>query len=326
MLKHLFLIVFAGSLLTSSCQSGKNSKPPKEDWWFWDVAYSPDASQIAMGGTQDTLRIYSVGEKTLRNIPATGTITKIKWHPSGDRIAVAMQNSVQPSRIYFPSTEKTILLDSLDLTGARGIEWNYDGSLLATGDYSGNINIFDVDGKWLRMIKTKTKSVTDLDWHPTENKLVTVGEKICIYDYEQDSVYSFEDRDEDVLMLSVAWHPSGEFFSTGDYGDYDYDYPPLLQFWDINGTRLCKSYDNENLAELRNLDWSPDGELLASASDQVRIWWYQDCTRFGEQTVGKLLWGVNWHPDGHQLVITDEKGGVWIVSREMSVTDDIVYW
>jgi hypothetical protein len=40
-------------------------------------------------------------------------------------------------------------------------------------------------------------------------------------------------RTEDVLLLCVAWHKSGAFFVTGDYG-YE-DIKSLLQYWDEEG-------------------------------------------------------------------------------------------
>ena len=71
-------------------------------------------------------------------------------------------------------------------------------------------------------------------------------------------------------MLCVEWHPSGELFVTGDYGDYDNNYPPLLQFWTSEGKKI-KTIEKSK-AEFRNLKWSKDGTLLATASENIRLW------------------------------------------------------
>ncbi len=70
-----------------------------------------------------------------------------------------------------------------------------------------------------------------MDWHPTQDIVVAVGDRISIYEVQSDVLHTIEDRAEEVLMLCVAWHPSGKFFVTGDYGDFEYHHPPLLQYW-----------------------------------------------------------------------------------------------
>ncbi|MBK7633039.1 MAG: hypothetical protein IPJ13_01265 [Saprospiraceae bacterium] len=60
-----------------------------------------------------------------------------------------------------------------------------------------------------------------------------------------------------MLLLSVAWHKSGDFFVTGDYGD-DKD-RSLLQYWDEQG-KILKSIDISK-GEFRNLSWNQKEQI-----------------------------------------------------------------
>ena len=104
-------------------------------------------------------------------------------------------------------------------------------------------------------------------------------------------------RPEDVLILSIAWHKSGDFFVTGDYGDDKVK--SLLQIWTKQG-ELIKSIDISK-GEYRNLAWNSKGSRLASASDKLRIW---DCrgNLISEGKSTDYLWGVTWDKMGRRVL------------------------
>ena len=85
-------------------------------------------------------------------------------------------------------------------------------------------------------------------------------DKIRIFDIDGNLLKSIKHRPEEVLLLSIAWHKSGDFFVTGDYGD-DQD-KSLLQYWDEQG-KLLKSIDISK-GEYRNL-------MLESKRKQIGI-------------------------------------------------------
>lgn len=275
---------------------------------LWTAAWSPDGRSVAVGGSYNTLRIFSGTQlEPTKNYPVKNTITKLKWHPTLPLLAVATQLSPQKPFLLNLETDERTVLDSTAIYGVRAIGWNADGSLLAIGDNEGRLSLFSKDGTWIRTIDLEQKSITGLDWHPSKNILATVGHHIALYDVDQDKITAITPRPEDVLMLCVAWHPSGAFFATGDYGDYDKKYPPLLQFWSADGQKI-KDIAGSN-AEYRNLRWSPDGKRLATASDALRIWSI-DGALLSESASDALLWGLDWSPDGRQIVTTDANGAV----------------
>lgn len=304
---------------------GKKSKylEKNDRQWFWSVGWHPDGEQFVVGGTSDTLKLFSANDfQLVKNYPYKGTITKTKWHPNKNKLAISAQDRGSKSTILNFDDNQSIELDSISIDGARAIGWNHSGDLLAVGDYDGFLTIFDEEGGFLKKINTHQKGIIGLDWHPTENLIVAVGEKIALYNYEEDSLKNIEDRSKDVLMLCVAWHPDGTFFVSGDYGDFIYHYPPLLQYWTYDGKKI-KSIEKSK-AEFRNMKWSEDGELLATASEKIRLW-NKNGDLIAEKTTENLLWGIDWNKDSNKLVATDEKGSILFWDKKLVKLNELEY-
>ena len=280
-------------------QSSAQNALTKEILWTTD--WSPNGKYIAIGGNLDTLKIYSESNlKPYKSFPIKNTITRVKWHPTKNIIAVSTQNSEDKTSIINLDNNEKIELNGISPEGARGIDWNYTGEYLGVADNEGQILIYNIKGELIRKFvnqSNSTKSITAIDWHPKKNILTTVTDKIRFYDLEGNLLKSIKHRPEDVLLLSVAWHNSGDFFVTGDYGD-EKD-KSLLQYWNEQG-ELVKSIDISK-GEYRNLAWNPKGNRLASASDALRIW----DTKGNLISVGNskdYLWGVSWNEKGNRII------------------------
>lgn len=268
---------------------------------LWTTDWSPNGKYIAIGGNVDSLKIYSESHlKPYKSLPLKNTITRVKWHPTKNIIAVSTQNSEDKTSIINLDNNEKIELNGISPEGARGIDWNYTGEYLAVADNEGLILIYNIKGELIRKFvnqSNSTKSITAIDWHPKKNILTTVTDKIRFFDIEGNLLKSIRHRQEEVMLLSIAWHKAGNFFVTGDYGD-EKD-KSLLQYWNEQG-ELLKTIDISK-GEYRNLAWNPKGDRLASASDALRIW----------DTKGKLisegnskdyLWGVSWNAQGTRII------------------------
>lgn len=317
----LFILIL--STICGCKKKESTAKIERENWWLWSANWSSNGEQIAFGGTQDTLRLFSSATNSIvENVPIQGTITKTEWHPSKNKLAISIQDGKNKSLILNLETKKRILLDRIDENGARAIGWNKNGELLAVGDYSGFLNIYNEDGELLKRINTKQKALIALHWHPKNNIIAAVGEKISVYNFENDTLFDVKPRKEEVLMLCVAWHPSGEFFVTGDYGDFEKDYPPLLQFWTSKGKNL-RNIENSK-AEFRNMAWSNDGELLATASEFLGLWNKKgDLIRKYDSE--NLLWGIDWNNSDEKIVTSDDKGKIMIWEINLDTSIELKY-
>ena len=266
---------------------------------LWTTDWSPNGKYIAIGGNVDTLKIYKEGNlEVYKLFPVKNTITRIKWHPSINIIVVTTQMSDEKSFILNLETNEKIELNGISPEGARGISWNYTGEYLAIADSDGQILIYDIQGRLIGKFNNEnTKSITAIEWHPKNNMLTTVTDKIRFFDIEGNLLKSIKHRQEEVLLLSIAWHKSGEFFVTGDYGD-EKD-KSLLQYWTDQG-KLIKSIDISK-GEYRNLAWNSKGDRLASASDALRIWDTKG-NLISEGISKDYLWGISWNEKGNRII------------------------
>ena len=268
---------------------------------LWTTDWSPNGKYIAIGGNIDTLKIYSGSNlKKYKSLPIKNTITRVKWHPTKNIIALSTQNSEDKTSIINLDNNEKIELNEISPEGARGIDWNYTGEYLAVADNEGQILIYNIKGKLIIKFvnqSNSTKSITAIDWHPKKNILTTVTDKIRFYDIEGNLIKSIKHRPEDVMLLSVAWHNSGDFFVTSDYGN-EKD-KSLLQYWNGQG-ELLKSIDISK-GEYRNLAWNPKGNRLASASDALRIWDTKG-NLISEGNSKDYIWGVSWNEQGSRII------------------------
>ena len=300
MTKQIKILTFLNFVILVFCnQTFAQNNLTKEILWTTD--WSPNGKYIAIGGNVDTLKIYSKSNlNPYKSLPIKNTITRVKWHPTKNIIAVTTQNSEDKTSIINLYNNEKIELKGISPDGARGIDWNYTGEYLAVADNEGQILIYNIKGELIRKFlnqSNSTKSITAIDWHPKKNILTTVTDQIRFYDIEGNLLKSVKHRPEDVMLLSVAWHNSGDFLVTGDYGDEKNK--SLLQYWNEQG-ELIKSIDTSK-GEYRNLAWNPKGNRLASASDALRIW-DTNGNLISEGKSKDYLWGVSWNEQGSKII------------------------
>jgi WD40 repeat protein len=279
---------------------------------LWSTDWSHDDRLFSVSGER-VLRIYDA--KTLEQLPAPPALpftSRAAWHPGKNRLAITgwggegagpgIYDLDTNEHLKFPATE-----------AARDIAWHPAGDRLGTAGTEGSLQIWTAGGKLLHTTRPPaSKGLTGVAWSPDGDRLVTVGEYVQLYDAEgrllaRSRRQSNGERGR-VLLLCVAWHPSGEFFVVGDYGQRETGDPPNLTWYSAVGEPI-RSIPREAGAEVRNLSWNPDGSRLASASDVLGIW-----TKDGELESStespSPLWGVRWSHDGRQILTSSYDGEV----------------
>jgi len=92
-IRDVLAILVLSSLFGCQHQTKPDNTKTNQDrpYFYWAVDWHPNKNQIVVGGTQDTLRLLSSRDfKVLKNIPYKGTITKAKWHPKKNKLAVSV--------------------------------------------------------------------------------------------------------------------------------------------------------------------------------------------------------------------------------------------
>lgn len=317
-MKFVFTILTILSLSSCTHKMRFTEKPIYDESsyrQFWTADWSPDDEWIAVAGVDSTVWIYYANTLQLYKTYAIHDyIHSVKWNPDGNILAIAtLSDYVQYLNI---KTGKIIKLNNRlgpnhmpDGNGSRAIGWNHTGEILAVGGLDGIIKTWDKQGNLLKYYEKKYVPETDLvsyfalDWHPQKNIFVAANFEIQLYDSNCTEIKTMTHVNKEAIMLCADWHPSGNFFVIGDYG-HNWDgenVPSLLHFWSSDGN-LLKSVQGSK-GEYRNIAWNGNGNLLATASDVLRIWSKEGKLLYESPADGSnYLWGIAWNNKGTKIV------------------------
>jgi len=317
-MRYLFIIFAASMLMSCSPKITPTGADRVYDdsvnRQFWTADWSPDDKFVAIAGVDSTVRIYHAHNLRLyKSFPIPNWIHAVKWNPDGNLLAIATLSEY--AQLIDVKTNKIIQLNNNPgpardpaENGSRAIGWNYTGDLLAVGGLDGIIKIWDKQGNLLKSIDkykpgTSFVSYLALDWHPSKNIFVAANFEIQVYDFNGKEINVMEHANKEAIILCAKWHPSGSFFVIGDYG-FNWEgknVPSLLHFWSSDG-QLLKSIPGSK-GEYRNIDWSGNGDLLATASDKLRIWTKEgSLLHEGPADGSNYLWGISWNHKGTKIV------------------------
>jgi WD40 repeat protein len=277
---------------------GKTVNETKKPLGTWALEFSPDDQFFALGGDDSILHIYNAGNHTLqKQYKLNSMIRNIAWHRSGNIIAIATLKNVQ-----LLDVKAGEFFTIPRVTGARGMAWNNTGEMLGIAGGGGMIFIVNGKGDIITSFKKHdTKSYLTLDWS-ADNTIATGSDEIILFDTTGRQLVFIDHRKEyKTGVLSVRWHPSGEFFVLGDYGHEGENIPTNLQFRKKDGT-LTRTINGHH-SEIRNVRWNKEGTLLATASDALRIYNDKgDLLATGKTPGNYSTWSIAWSNDGKTII------------------------
>ena len=282
---------------------------------LWAVAWSPDGKYIATGGNQDELKLFDANTfELIKTYPVKNVqLSRLKWHPFENKLAVITQSKTFKAKILNLDDDIWTELKGLE-NSFRGLDWNYNGTLLSVSEFEGFVSVFNTEGNRISRFKANEKGAAGLDWHPKKNILVTVGTEVGIFNHLGDTLKMFETRTKEPFLLCVEWHKSGKFFAVGDYGDLEKAENKLVQFWNTKGEKLKEI--KGSIAEYRNLRWNKNGTKLATASDALRIWDKKGNLLAESKSTDDYLWGIDWSPNGKYIVTSSSKGVITVWDKQ----------
>lgn len=181
-------------------------------------------------------------------------------------------------------------------SACRCAAYSADGRLIATGSEDTSIKILDVERMLaksatpaeiiaqetaqqsmenhpvIRTLYDHMEEVTTLDFHPTEQVLVSGGKDkyIKLFDYSKPSVKrAFKTIQEAEEVRVVAFHPSGDFILCGTAH-------PTLRLYDVNTAQCYVGAvpSHQHKGPITDLQYSPDAKMYVSASKDgdIKLW------------------------------------------------------
>lgn len=191
------------------------------------VAWSPDATYLAVGDNAGYLHIFTAGGDAVERIKIDEkAVTALAWSPDGQTVATVgsaialYDRPSRSSRSWRARDTATLLLS---------VAWHPDGSRFAVGDYGDpdlalapEVSFWMAGGNYAGTIGGHRAEIRELAWSPDGRRLATASDGARVYDAEGELLaHALASH----YTWGLAWHPGGEqvAVSTGDGALYVLD-------------------------------------------------------------------------------------------------------
>lgn len=243
--------------------------------------------------------------------------TQTTWNPSTDLLATSgysmSATSPYTNILLYDLKKDSTFTAGNNLDGGKHLTWSTDGKLLAlAGMVMGYAMIFNDQWEKIKHFSHPSKKrLSSVALHPVKNELAAAETDVRIFDLDSNKETArLRNGNFRKNILCLAWNPDGTLLAGGDEGHETDNENSYLTIWDSTGNPIVRVRDSAE--PYNDLEWSPDGKEIATASDALRIW----------SPGGKLLEKVNfntplkglaWSPDGKKIVVCgdDLMVGVW---------------
>ncbi|GFG31504.1 hypothetical protein Cfor_11661 [Coptotermes formosanus] len=227
-------------------------------------AWNPTTDLLASGSGDSTARIWDMSDN------------------SASPNQLVLRHCIQKGGTEVPSNKDVTSLD-----------WNCDGSLLATGSYDGYARIWTTDGRLASTLGQHKGPIFALKWNKRGNYILSAGvdKTTIIWDAASGQCtqqFSFHSAP----ALDVDWQTNTSFASCST--------DQCIHVCKLSVDKPIKSFQGHT-NEVNAIKWDPQGNLLASCSDDMtlKIWsMKQDTCVHDLQAHSKEIYTIKWSPTG----------------------------
>lgn len=237
------------------------------------LAFSPDGTFLAIGGKDNTTRLFEVRTGKQDGDPLTGhskVIRAVAFSPDGSLLATGSEDNT--ARLWDAHTRRPVGSPLTSHTNSvRGIAFHPDGTLLVTGSDDTTAQLWSVRTRQPTgaAMTGHTGAVRAVGFHP-KGTLVGTGSQDTTVRLWNDSTGLASGAalsGHNSAVRALAFHPAGVLLATA--GD-----DASIRLWDTNTRSASGNPLSGHSEPVLAVAFSPDGALLASGSRDgtVRLW------------------------------------------------------
>ncbi len=316
--------------------------------WIRSVAFSSDGTMLASGSYDQTVRVWEVATGEQRQLLAghTNAVLTVAFAPDGQLVAGAGRD--QTVRLWQVQTGQLFRTFLGHTDWVRGVAFHPDGSTLTSGAFDQKLCFWSITtGQLEQTTQGYSNPIMSIDYSPDGNTLVNSGAEHVHLWHGATGRLQQTLRGHTNRIRCVVFGPpradGGQLLASGGYDN-------TIRLWalptDVPGAPIgnsataaapCRVLTGHTDA-VHSLAFSPDGQLLASGSDDGTVWLWELSASLGVGSAGTVLHrgrqeraapvsSVAFAPGvpGHALVLasasTDQSIYLWEVTPPQSKTE-----
>lgn len=327
---------------------------PKHQGWVLAVAFSADGQQIVSGSAENTVKLWNLDGYLLQTFTGhSDSVTAVSFspasadarngesrkgqggqgenfgHTSSPHLLLASASNDKTIRIWGLNHQSRLILPVQDTV--REVTFAPDGQLIATAGDNGMVKLWSRAGQLLHTLKGHRDRIDSVSFSPDSQLLASGSRDGTVKLWTKNGTLIKTLRGHNGWVLSVSFSPDGKRLvsATGD---------GIMNLWTRSGTWIktwsahhvstpnatseekgnASAERNSSDARINAVAFSPDGQRLASASDDKTVKLWTADGKLLKTLSGHTNWvlDVSFSPDSQMLASASYDNTVKLWSRQ----------